>query len=280
MSNRKEDEIREEVRERYAGIASGDTGCCGSGQPASCGCESSTTPSASELRGYTRDELDGVPGDADMGLGCGNPQIMAGLRPGEVVLDLGCGGGLDCFLAADKVGDEGMVIGIDMTPEMLARARSNAEGGGYGNVKFRLGEIEHLPVPDGSVDVIISNCVINLSLDKPAVYREAYRVLKPGGRLAISDMVALKPLPPEMLEDADLLCKCVAGALPMEELEGILADAGFAGIKIDTREESREFVKDWSPGSGAEDHVISAAIEAVKPVTVCECGCGCTSPAE
>ncbi|MDY6794137.1 MAG: arsenite methyltransferase [Actinomycetota bacterium] len=279
MKEGREDRIRGEVRRTYADIAGSKKGCCGPDPGSgSCGCGSAPAVSASELRGYTRDELDSVPGDADMGLGCGNPQTIAGLKPGEVVLDLGCGGGLDCFLAADKVGDEGLVIGVDMTPEMIARARDNAEKGGYDNVVFRLGEIEHLPVPDDSVDVIVSNCVINLSPDKLAVYREAYRVIKPGGRLAISDMVALKPLTREMLEDKDLMCKCVAGALPPRELEGILIKAGFTDIGIDTREESREFVKDWSPGSRAEDYVVSAAIEARKPAP--KCGCGCASPSE
>jgi ubiquinone/menaquinone biosynthesis C-methylase UbiE len=200
-----------------------------------------------------------------MALGCGNPKAIADLKLGEVVLDLGSGGGLDCFLAADAVGEEGLVIGVDMTPEMIARARENARKSGHENVEFRLGEIEHIPAADSSVDVIISNCVINLSPDKPAVYRDAFRVLKPGGRLAIADMVARKPMPKEILEDPDLMCKCVAGAALKEDLEKTLREAGFSDISIEPKDESREFVKDWSPGSEAEEYVVSANIEAVKP---------------
>jgi SAM-dependent methyltransferase len=199
-----------------------------------------------------------------MGLGCGNPQAIAALKPGETVLDLGSGGGFDCFLAARQVGAAGQIIGVDMTPEMLSKARANAAKGGYRNVEFRLGEIEHLPVADSAVDVIISNCVINLSPDKQQVYREAYRVLRPGGRLAISDVVAVKPLPPAVKSNLDAHCGCVAGAALVPDLERILREAGFVDIDIRLKEESREFIRTWFPGSGVEDFVLSADIEACK----------------
>lgn len=208
-----------------------------------------------------------VPGGANMGLGCGNPQAIAALRPGETVLDLGSGGGFDCFLAARQVGDTGRVIGVDMTPEMITKARENARKGAYGNVEFRLGEIEHLPVADASVDVLISNCVINLSPDKAAVYRDAFRVLKPGGRIAVSDVVRTteSELPEAIRTDLDLLGGCVAGAASPGEVEGMLRDAGFEDIRIDVKEESREFIRDWAPGRDIERYVVSASIEAVRP---------------
>jgi len=264
MQEKKKDGIRGEVRERYAQIADAASGCCGQLAEPRCDCDSTAPVSSSELLGYSRQDLDGVPGGADMALGCGNPRAIAGLKPGEVVLDLGCGGGLDCFIAADAVGEEGRVIGVDMTPEMIARARDNARKGGYKNVEFRLGEIEHIPAADESVDAIISNCVINLSPDKPAVYRDAYRVLKPGGRLAIADMIATRPMPREILENPDMMCMCVSGAVLKEDLEQILREAGFTDIRIEPKEESREFVKDWLPGSGAEEYVVSAYIMARK----------------
>ncbi|HEY7818102.1 MAG TPA: arsenite methyltransferase, partial [Vicinamibacteria bacterium] len=209
-------DVREVVRERYGRIASsGDaapaSGCCGGGP--SCGSTSSLDI------GYSVAELSQIPEGANLGLGCGNPQGIAALSPGETVLDLGSGGGIDCFLAAQQVGDSGWVIGVDMTPQMLARARANAAKSGVRNVEFRLGEIEHLPVSDASVDVILSNCVVNLSPDKPAVFREAFRVLKPGGRLAISDMVAKGPLPAEVRENLDSYTGCVGGAAEIPEIE-------------------------------------------------------------
>jgi ubiquinone/menaquinone biosynthesis C-methylase UbiE len=199
-----------------------------------------------------------------MGLGCGNPQAIAALQPGEVVLDLGSGAGFDSFLAARKVGETGRVIGVDMTPDMIRLARENAEKGGYENVEFRLGEIENLPVDDNSADVILSNCVINLSPDKPAVYQEAYRVLKKGGRLAISDMVASVELPPEIKNDLTLYSSCVSGALQVDELQSILEKAGFLDIRIQPKDESREFIKKWIPDVPIEDFVLSATIEAMK----------------
>jgi SAM-dependent methyltransferase len=215
--------------------------------------------------GYTVEELAQVPSGADMGLGCGNPKAIAALTPGEVVVDLGSGGGFDCFLAATEVGETGRVIGIDMTPDMLSKARGNAARGRYNNVEFRLGEIEHLPVADNTVDVIISNCVINLSPDKAQVFRDAFRALKPGGRLAISDVVATVELPEEMRNDEQLVAGCMGNASLIGDIEGYLAEAGFTDISITPKDESREFIKDWAPGRGVEDYVVSAYIEAVKP---------------
>ncbi len=200
-----------------------------------------------------------------MGLGCGNPQAIASLQPGEVVLDLGSGGGLDCFLAAKAVGPDGRVIGVDMTHEMVSRARENAAKTELTNVEFRLGEIEHLPVADGSVDVIISNCVVNLSPEKSKVFKEAFRVLKPGGRLAIFDIVATTELPDEMKQNFKLYSGCVAGARPIDELKSILQEAGFADISIKPIEESRETIRQWFKDSRIEDFIVSATIEAIKP---------------
>jgi len=219
--------------------------------------------------GYDPQDLAAVPEGADLGLGCGNPQAIAELKPGETVLDLGSGAGLDCFLAARTVGPEGKVIGVDMTPEMLSRARKNAAKVRAANVEFRLGEIEHLPVADNSIDVIISNCVINLSPDKPQVFREAYRVLKPGGRLAITDIVALAPLPCEWKQDLSLLSGCISGASTPQELTGFLTAAGFQDIQISVNEKSREFIKDWQPGMSLEKYVASATIKATKPPSAC-----------
>jgi SAM-dependent methyltransferase len=206
-----------------------------------------------------------VPGGADLGLGCGNPHAIAALRPGETVLDLGSGGGIDCFLAAQQVGPTGAVIGVDMTPEMIDRARANAREAGTQNVEFRLGEIEHLPVADGTVDVILSNCVINLSPDKPAAFREAFRVLKHGGRLAVSDVVATAPLPQEVRDNIELHVGCVAGAATLDELKLMLAEAGFTDIRIEANERSRDVIRDWLPGTGLENYIVSATIEGTRP---------------
>jgi SAM-dependent methyltransferase len=209
--------------------------------------------------------LSTAPDGANMGLGCGNPLAIASLKPGETVLDLGSGGGFDAFLAARAVGETGHVVGVDMTPEMVRKARHLAAENGYDNVEFRLGEIEALPVEDNSVDIIISNCVINLSPEKERVFQEAFRVLKPGGRLAVSDVVAAAELPAEVRDDLALHSQCIAGASPVAELEAMLEQAGFVTIRIQPKDESRAFIRDWSPDLPAEQFIVSATIEAVKP---------------
>ena len=223
----------------------------------------------SALMGYSKQDLASVPEGANMGLGCGNPVALASLQPGETVVDLGSGGGFDCFLAAKQVGQTGKVIGVDMTPDMLSKARANAEKMQAENVEFRLGEIEHLPVADNSADIIMSNCVINLSPDKQKVYRDAFRILKPGGRLAISDIVALAPLPEEIQQNLALVSACVGGAATIDDTRDMLAQVGFENIKITPKDESRKLISEWAPGESknAGDYVVSAYIEAVKPVT-------------
>jgi arsenite methyltransferase len=263
------DLLRNKVRVAYAEVANAsDAGdCCGE-SASCCGVSDDTAINTliSTRLGYSSDELSQVPSGADMGLGCGNPKAIAALKPGETVIDLGSGGGFDCFLASPEVGSNGQVIGIDMTPDMIAKARKNAEKGQYKNVEFRLGEIEHLPVADAVADVIISNCVINLSPNKHQVFKEAFRVLKPGGRLAISDVVATIELPEAMRNDELLIAGCMGNASLIEELEKIISDAGFSDINIQPKDKSREFIKDWAPGRGVEDYVVSATIEAIKVV--------------
>lgn len=227
--------VHEAVRARYGEIARAGSSCCA---PSCCSPGAAAEAPAAELIGYSAQERGAVPEGADLGLGCGNPQAIAALKPGEVVLDLGSGAGFDCFLAAAAVGPTGRVIGVDMTPDMLARAWANAAKGGYTNVEFRQGQIEALPVADQSVDVILSNCVVNLSPDKPAVYREAFRVLKPGGRVAIADVVSRVELAPEQTRDLDLLTGCIAGAAPIEHVRAWLAAAGFVDIQIREKEGS------------------------------------------
>jgi arsenite methyltransferase len=265
MEARDQDTIKAQVRTAYGKVALGaggcGVGCCG------------TAPSGSREMGYSTEQLESVPEGANLGLGCGNPQAIAALRPGETVLDLGSGAGFDCFLAAPQVGAAGRVIGVDMTPEMLSKARDNARKVSATNVEFRLGEIEHLPIADASVDVILSNCVINLSPDKGAVFREAFRALKPGGRLAISDVVALRKMPQELLESVEALTGCVSGSAEVATLEALLREAGFEKVRIVTKPESGALLGQCLPG--AEGYVASATIEGKKPGGPRCCGPDC-----
>lgn len=282
-----QERIRAAVRERYAKAAVGQGGevqpesaapgrCCGSGQgpgvdtSGGCGCGSSevTDGSAAGLQallGYNAGDLAKAPEGANLGLGCGNPVALALLEPGQTVVDLGSGGGFDCFLAAERVGPAGRVIGVDMTAEMVAKARHNAQKAEAANVEFRLGEIEHLPVADGCADIIISNCVINLAVDKARVFRDAFRVLKPGGRLVVSDIVALQPLPEKIRQDLALVSACVGGAATVEETRAMLAGAGFEEIGIETHPKSADAIEAWAPGSDVGRYVASAYIQGRKP---------------
>ena len=246
--------VRQAVRATYGKIAKQD--------PSGCGCDCG---SGSSALGYSRSELEAVPEGANLGLGSGNPLALADLKVGEAVLDLGSGAGIDCFIAAKQVGETGSVIGVDMTPEMVAKARENAEIGGYRNVDFHLGEIERLAVPDASVDVILSNCVINLSPDKPSVYREAFRTLRPGGRLAISDIVTTAELPAEARNDLALIAGCVSGAATATALERILEQAGFRDIHIRAKDGSLIQSREWKAGEEVADYVVAASVQAVKP---------------
>jgi len=268
MDQKQADKIRQQVQKSYAQVAEADSNgeCCGT-ESSCCGVSDDNVINTliSTRLGYSRNDLDTVPEGADMGLGCGNPRAIAGITQGETVLDLGSGGGLDCFLAAAETGKKGYVIGIDMTSAMVSKARINASKGNYTNVEFRLGEIEHMPVANDTVDVIISNCVINLSPDKKQVFAEAFRVLKPGGRLAISDVVTSIDLPKEIKNDPTLYSGCVAGASQVDELHTILENVGFEQININPKDESKAFIKDWAPHRGIENYVLSATIEAVKP---------------
>lgn len=259
MIDGKKDEVREAVRERYGRIAETGAGCgCGTG---CCGAD----PASTVALGYAATDVEGAPEGANLGLGCGNPQAIAALRPGEDVLDLGSGGGFDCFLAARQVAPSGRVIGVDMTPEMVTRARAAARSVDARNVEFRLGEIEHLPLADGSVDVVLSNCVVNLSPDKPAVFRETFRVLRPGGRIALSDVVATAPLPAAIAGGLAAHVACIAGAAQVEDVRRWLREAGFVEVTVRVSEESRAMIREWMPGTGAERFVASASIQAVKP---------------
>ena len=275
------EEIRKAVRKNYGDIARAagpqenpaNTGSCCDGRadakdsPAGCGCGAGNLSARqmTTLMGYSPEEQAAVPDGANLGLGCGNPQAIAAIEAGETVVDLGSGGGFDCFLAARKVGDTGRVIGVDMTPDMISRARLNAQKVKAENVTFRLGEIEHLPLADGRADRIISNCVINLSPEKQNVYDEAFRVLKPGGRLAISDIVALRPLPDHVKRDLDLVSACVGGAATVADVENMLRQAGFEHIRVVPVTVSQDIVDEWLPGSKVGEYVAAATIQARKP---------------
>lgn len=258
MRHVEKDTIRIAVRERYTQAL--ENSCCG---PTCC---SGPEADRSLEMGYSPDEMQAVPEGANLGLGCGNPQAIASLRPGEIVIDLGSGAGFDCFLAAAQVGPDGHVIGVDMTPAMVTKARTNAQQHGYTTVEFRLGEIENLPVADSIADVLLSNCVINLSPDKPRVFAEAFRVLKTGGRLALSDIVARAEMPAHLKADMALYTGCIAGASLIADLQTMLEAAGFSNIEITPQEESAAFIRTWAPAEQAiTDYIVSAAITAIKP---------------
>jgi len=270
--------VRQLVRDGYGKIAEKDGSCCSG--VSCCGSNAEDSAQLAQYVGYSAEELAALPAGANLGLSCGNPNALAALRSGEVVLDLGSGGGFDVFIAARKVGAPGRAIGVDMTPEMLAKARKNIgayrERSGLDNVEFRLGEIEHLPLPDNSVDVVISNCVINLSPDKPQVWREIARVLKPGGRVAVSDLALLNPLPPEILKMVEALIGCVAGAVLVSETERMAREAGLTEIRVNPKKDYVAAMTDWNDplyqkivehlpaGSGPADYITSLEVTASK----------------
>jgi SAM-dependent methyltransferase len=272
------DAVRKTVRAGYARIARSGGSCCGD---SSCCGPAASAESVAQAVGYGDEELAGLPEGANMGLSCGNPTALASLRPGEVVLDLGSGGGLDVFIAARRVGPKGRAIGVDMTPEMVSKARRNAEqfraSSRLENVEFRLGEIEHLPAADASVDCVISNCVINLSPDKPQVWREIARVLKPGGRVAVSDLALLRPLPEALRESAEALIGCIAGAVLAEETERMARQAGLTEVKVTVQPIYSDNPSDWADtayaslaellpkGTALSDFVVSMDVTAVRP---------------
>ncbi len=269
MKKQSSNAVRQLVREHYGKVAAGNGCGCGNDiNTGGCSPPVQAADSIGSVLGYSERDLDSVVEGANMNLGCGNPVAISKLKNGETVLDLGSGGGFDSFLAAKVVGPQGMVIGVDMTAEMITKARENAKKMNADNVTFRLGEIEHLPVADSSVDVIVSNCVVNLSPDKKSVWQEAFRVLRPGGRLAISDVVATAALPAAMKQQAALLTGCVAGADRVETMEAQLREVGFEKVHIVIRPESKQFLQHWFPDSGAEHYVASANIEARKPKRV------------
>lgn len=260
--------IKNQIKQSYGNIALSGTQGCGSG---CCSPNSQNELNLLDVNdvstrlGYSQSDLKDMPNQANMGLGCGNPIAIASISEGETVLDLGSGGGFDCFLARKKVKDTGMVIGVDMTPAMIDLARKNCEQLGYTNVEFRLGEIENLPIEDDSIDVIISNCVINLSLDKPKVFQEVYRVLKRGGRVSISDILATATLPPNVKEDLIMYTGCIAGAEEVDAIEAMLLNAGLTDIHLYPKDNSKEILTRWAPGKKIEDFVASYIIEARKP---------------
>jgi len=274
--------VRQTVRESYGKIAKNESGC-GCGGVSCCGSSVEDSADLAKYVGYSAEELAALPEGANMGLSCGNPNALAALKPGEVVLDLGSGGGFDVFIAARKVGATGRAIGVDMTPEMLAKARKNigayGERSGLNNVEFRLGEIEHLPLADNSVDAVISNCVINLSPDKPQVWREIARVLKPGGRVAVSDLALLKPLPAGIVEMVEALVGCVAGAVLVSETEQMAREAGLTELQFRQKKDYVKAMTDWNDplykkivehlpaGSRPEHYITSLEITARKAVS-------------
>ena len=281
----KNEAVRRMVREGYAKIAQDTSaGCCGPGVSC-CGSAPQDANKLARELGYSVEELKSLPDGANMGLSCGNPAALAALKPGETVLDLGSGGGFDVFIAGRKVGATGRAIGVDMTPEMLGKARRNIVGyrqeTGLDNVEFRLGEIEHLPIADNSVDAIISNCVINLSPDKAQVWREMARVLKPGGRVAVSDMALMKPLPPEVLKIVEALVGCVAGAVLVSETGRMTREAGLKDIVLKVKSDYIEAMLDFEDplykkviallpaGSKASDYITSLEVQALKPKGDC-----------
>jgi SAM-dependent methyltransferase len=267
MTERPASDIRQSVREHYASVARGDDTGCGCA-PQCCAPRADQTTRHAKRAGYGTADLLMAPPDANLGLACGNPQALVALEAGQTVLDLGSGGGFDCFLAARAVGPTGRVIGVDMTPEMIDRARRTKAAGNWPTVEFRLGEIEHLPVADGEVDVILSNCVVNLSTDKPAAFREAWRVLRPGGRLAMSDVVLLRELPAALAASPALHASCIAGASHPREVEQMLAAAGFEQVQVVPRRADdalAEWINGWSGDLDASAFVTTADIRAVKP---------------
>jgi len=267
--DRDADAQRRLVRRQYADIATDDgrTSCCSDTTGDGDACCDDSAGTDSERLGYSPDDVEAVTNGADLGLGCGNPKAIADFEPGETVLDLGSGAGFDCFLAAREVGDEGRVIGVDMTPEMIETARGNVAKNDATNVEFRLGEIEHLPVADACVDVVISNCVINLSPAKEQVFGEAFRTLVPGGRLAVSDVVLTASLPDSVETDPDSLAAGVAGASTVAATERLLDDAGFVDVRVAPKDESAEFISEWDDERDLSEYVVSATVEAQKPPT-------------
>jgi SAM-dependent methyltransferase len=290
MTNIQDSEaVRQKIRDGYGEIARSGSGCCGS-RSSSCGTSPVASDQLAKHIGYSHQELAALPEGSNLGLSCGNPNALASLQPGEVVLDLGSGAGFDAFIAGRAVGAGGQVIGVDMTPDMITRARQNIavyrQKSGLDNVEFRLGEIERLPVADASVDVVLSNCVINLSPNKPAVWREISRVLKPGGRVAVSDLALLQPLPSEIAQMVKALVGCVAGAVPLSETQRMATDAGLSDIVLNKRPAYVDSMVDWQDplyqkiigalpaGAKASDYVTSLEVTARKPAKAC-CGPSC-----
>jgi len=270
----KDEEVKRIVREGYARVAETDSSCCGPGS--SCCGGPALAEDISRKIGYSDEDMEAVPEGANLGLGCGNPVALATIEKGETVVDLGSGAGFDAFLAAPRVGESGRVIGVDMTPEMLEKARVNAEKAGYSNVEFRLGEIEHLPVADESVDAIISNCVINLAPDKRAVFKDAYRVLKAGGRIMMSDLVLERELTQAVRESAAALVACIAGAVSTEQYLEAIRDAGFESVEV---VEKKDFPMDLASCNPTSRSIVDAmemspgeveeAASSVRSISVC-----------